>query len=133
MLEYSLLIVKAKGQFLLCKRSIDQYELAGYWSCPGGKVEVGEDPAYSAYREFLEETNISIQGSIKKVGKIKMKNYLGNVGSKIHIYLYESDEYIYPQLDYAVDGKEHSRCGYFKKDDLPYPITDELKEIIEKL
>jgi len=133
MLDVALLIVKCKDQFLLCKRSIEQNDLPGYWSCPGGYVEVGEDPAYTAYREFREETNISITGNIKKVGKTKIKNYLGKTSGKIHFYLYEDEDYVYPQLDYAIDGKEHSRCGYFKKNDLPFPITNELKEILEKL
>jgi 8-oxo-dGTP pyrophosphatase MutT (NUDIX family) len=133
MIISSLVLVKCNNKVLLCKRSLTQPSLAGYWSAPGGQVESGEDPVYTAFREFREETNLTLKNSLKKVDLIKNKNYLGKTNNKIHIFLYEVDNYIYPQLDFAVDGKEHSRCGYFDKDDLPEPISPELKKTIEKI
>jgi len=133
MIISSLILVKCRDQILLCKRSLDQKGLPGYWSGPGGVVETGEDPAYAAYREFREETNLVLKNSLKKIDIIQTKNYLGKTKIKMHVFLYETDNFLYPQLDLAIDGKEHSRCGYFKYDDLPEPMTDELKLTIKKI
>ena len=72
MLDVALLIVKCKDQFLLCKRSIEQNDLPGYWSCPGGYVEVGDtvwirypnDEGFEVTLDIINSTDISFSGSV---------------------------------------------------------------------
>ena len=45
-----------EGCILLLSRKKPPY--VGYWTVPGGKVEVGEHPADTAVRELFEETGI---------------------------------------------------------------------------
>ena len=42
-----------------------------------------------------------------------------------------SDE-VLPNLEKAKDGHEHTKCGYFSKDELPQ-TTDKLKKVLEIL
>jgi len=108
MSESAGIIVKVNDEILLCKRS-ESVNHGGYWSPPMGGVEKGESPAEAAVREFKEETNISIKGTLKKI--IKLDN-------KITIFLSVKNNKIKPDLDNAKDGFEHSECGYFKDKDL---------------
>ena len=48
----------------------------------------------------------------------------------MYIYFNDSPEEIIPNLETAKDGEEHSECGYFDKDELPTPISDQLKKLI---
>ena len=56
---YNVLMVYNKGmdRLLMCNRIKDPYK--GLSNLVGGKIEIGENGIESAYRELLEETNIS--------------------------------------------------------------------------
>lgn len=56
---YNVLMVYNKGmdKLLMCKRLKDPYK--GLSNLVGGKIEIGETGIEAAYRELLEETNIS--------------------------------------------------------------------------
>jgi len=56
---YNVLMVYNKGmdRLLMCKRIKDPYK--GLSNLVGGKIEIGETGIKAAYRELLEETNIS--------------------------------------------------------------------------
>ena len=66
------IIVKVNNKILLCKRS-ESSNYGGYWSPPMGGIEKGESPLEAAVREFKEETNINIQGRLKKILKLDDK------------------------------------------------------------
>lgn len=59
MIEYNLVFVlnKEKNHVLMCLREKDPYK--GLYNLIGGKIEKNETHLESAYRELLEETNIS--------------------------------------------------------------------------
>jgi 8-oxo-dGTP diphosphatase len=44
----------------------------GFWSLPGGSIEVGEEPRVAAERELLEETGI-VAGLAHHVGDFELK------------------------------------------------------------
>lgn len=54
------LIHNEKGELLLLRRSLQDSVLPGQWDIPGGTLEDGEDPAFGAQRETLEEAGLHI-------------------------------------------------------------------------
>ncbi|KGX87621.1 NUDIX hydrolase [Pontibacillus marinus] len=56
---YNVLMIYNKGldKLLMCKRLKDPYK--GLSNLVGGKIEIGESGSEAAYRELLEETNIT--------------------------------------------------------------------------
>lgn len=120
--RFSGILVNCDDKFLLCKRSPNQSS-PNIWSVPGGGVEYGEKPKETAIREFYEETNIDLSNevdSIKLIGVFNTHNKNGDVKGLMYIYYYKSDVELYPDLDMAKDGHEHSECGYFNLMDLPF-------------
>ena len=107
-------LVKYNNQLLLCKRNTSG-SYPGMWSMPAGKVEEGELTQDAARREFLEETNFDIQDKeLTFIGVIPRYTRDGKkVKGFMYVYLLEVDSPIIPDLENAIDGEEHSECGYF--------------------
>lgn len=116
-------IVRSGNKILLCKRNNDN-SLPGYWSIPAGNIESGETPLEAAYREFFEETNISIDN--------KTLTFVGVV-QNLYIYLLDSNEKLHPDLNLAQDGDEHTECGYFGKNELPEPMVPQFTRLVKTL
>lgn len=131
--RYAGVIVRSNNKVLLCKRNTKK-TLPGFWSIPAGKVEKGESPKETAYREFLEETDLQINGDIEFVSVIKRYTRDGTkVKGMMYCYLLDTNEEIFPDLKNAEDGDEHTDCGYFEKTKLPQPITEQLNKILNIL
>jgi 8-oxo-dGTP diphosphatase len=117
--RFSGILVKCNDKVLLCKRS-DDNTLPGVWSIPGGGIEDGESPEQAARREFYEETNHKVSGDLNLIGFIDRFNKDGSfLKGFMYVYSLEVNEEIYPDLEGAKDGGEHTECGYFGVDDLP--------------
>lgn len=131
--RYAGIIVKCKDEVLLCKRN-NEGSLPGVWSIPAGKLKKTESAVLGAKREFFEETNILIEKDIKLVGFINRKTRDG-VSNKglLYVFLVNVDEKIYPDLDSAKDGFEHTECGYFGENDLPMNKNDQLYMLIKNI
>lgn len=132
--RYGGILVKCKNEVLLCKRNKFGSNL-GSWSIPAGKLNKNELPFLGAKREFFEETNIVSLEKIKLCGVInrKTKDNLKNKGL-MYVYLMEVDEKIYPDLNMAKDGNEHSECGYFTlKNNLIEDKNDQLYLLIKNI
>ena len=130
MKKYAGIIVRCNNKVLLCKRNAEG-SLPGFWSCPGGKMEEGETSKEAAIREFMEETDLSIFGEVKFIGAIKRYTRDGKeLKGLMYCYLLDVEEEIYPDLDNAKDGDEHTECGYFLKEDIPKPITKQFEKLI---
>lgn len=71
-----------KDSFLLTLRNVSPKK--GYWSLPGGKVELHENPWSAAVRETLEEIGVDIKGKHKLMGKLFDKKE----GVLVYIYIY---------------------------------------------
>ena len=131
MKRYAGIIVRCNNKVLLCRRSSDS-SLPGHWSCPAGTLEEGENPMECAVREFMEETDLPVLKEPTFCGIIKRTNRDGTkVKGGLYCYLYDVDEEIYPDLDSAKDGDEHTECGYFGKDELPSPMTEQFDKLLK--
>lgn len=130
MKKYAGIIVRCNNKVLLCKRN-NEGSLPGFWSCPGGKMEEGETPKEAAIREFMEETDLPIYGNINFAAAIKRYTRDGQtVKGLMYCYLLDVEDEIYPDLDSAIDGNEHTECGYFSKEEIPTPITKQFNKLL---
>lgn len=131
MKKYAGIIVRCNNKVLLCKRNAEG-SLPGFWSCPGGKMEEGETSKEAAIREFMEETDLSIYGEVNFIGAIKRYTRDGkDLKGLMYCYLLDIEEEMYPDLDSAIDGDEHTECGYFGKNQIPSPITKQFEKLIK--
>jgi len=132
--RYSGVIVKCGDEVLLCKRNATG-ELPGQWSIPCGHLENGEHPMDGVKREFKEETNYTLDNDLKLVGFVKRYNREGlEVKGLMYVFMMETDEPINPDLENAKDGEEHTECGYFKLENLPFDNkSDQLCKLIMRL
>ena len=131
MKKYAGVIVRKEDNCLFCKRNADMSKFAGEWSIPGGSVEKGEGIPQAAQREFYEETNVELDTPIYFLGVIKRMNREGTK-QKGMMYVFGTDveDEINPDLENAIDGEEHTECGYFSMNDLPQPMNETLQEFV---
>ena len=97
----------------VCPHTKKKVEYGGYWSIFCGAVEENEAYHVAAHREILEETGLDLD---------KSKFIHRELVRDLRLYTYELDEMVYPVLNY-----EHTEWGYFGIDEIPTPITDEMK------
>ena len=131
--RYVGVIVKHGEKFLICKRKSEGI-IPGMWSIPAGKIEMGEDVQSAARREFIEETSINIDNeNLKLVGMIPRYSRDGKrMKGLMYTYMIEVDTPSYPNLGEAIDGDEHSECGYFSVEEMkPLSIDAFLYSLFE--
>jgi len=58
----------------------------GAWSIPKGEMDEGEDAAFAARREFLEETGCFLSGPLKPLGDIRQRG-----GKRVTAFAVEGD------------------------------------------
>ena len=131
MKKYAGVIVRKDDKCLFCKRNANLKNFGGEWSIPGGKVEPDEEIPNAAQREFQEETNHHLTTPTYFLGVIKRMNREGTKQKGVmYVFGTDVDEEIHPDLENALDGEEHTECGYFGVDDLPSPMDESLKEFV---
>lgn len=132
--RYTGVLVKVGDEVLLCKRS-NKGSLPGVWSIPAGKIEDEESPSAAAKREFFEETNNDINGSLKLIGFVNRSSRDGSeYRGLMYVFLYEPKDRVIPDLDNAKDGDEHTECGYFTLENLPFEDkNDQLFKLIQNI
>lgn len=130
MKESAGIIVKVKDKCLVCQRASENTE-PGKWAIPMGGIEPNEDPKDAAYREFIEEMGVEITDDIVSVGKINRYNRLGIQKSILHVFLYETNQKVIPNLENAIDGFEHSQCQYMGKNEISeLYMSNGIKELL---
>ena len=119
---FSGVMIKCKNKVLLCKRSDDlpDHLLPGYWSVPSGYVEPAEEIKTAAIRETFEETKIKLNEEDVKF--LSAFSTFDNTGV-FYDYVCEIETEIAPVVDF-----EHSDWGYFGINEIPTPITDEMRK-----
>lgn len=132
--RYSGVLLKHGDKVLLCKRSSKE-SMPNQWSLPSGHIEGKELPSDAALREFYEETNIKLEDKLNLIGFInKYKNDGVTKRGLMYVFSTETKKEIEPNLERAKDGHEHSKCGYFSKEDLPVNKNNkQLIDIIKKI
>ena len=121
-------IIIESGRILLVERGREP--LKGYWSLPGGVLEVGEKLAEGVRREILEETGLEIEPiSVVEIFERIMRDDAGVA------------EYHYVLIDYICrvtggalkPGDDVSRALWVERALLPqFQITEGTLEVIEK-
>lgn len=116
------------GSILLVERGTEP--LKGYWSLPGGVVEVGERLDEAIRREVLEETSLHVKAaSIFEIFERIIRDAEGR------------PEYHYVLVDYVCTVNEAEPaaasdvCGvaWVSRDELPrYRLTEGTLEVIER-
>ena len=131
MKKYAGVIVRKGDKCLFCKRNADMSKFPGEWSIPGGSVEKGEEILHAAQREFYEETDYELETPINFLGVIKRMNREGTK-QKGMMYVFGTDvkDEIHPDLENAIDGEEHTECGYYGIDELPEPMDETLRDFV---
>ena len=94
---------------------------AGTWNVPKGHIQIGEEPLAGSVREFTEETQIVLNGIPELV-----KTYKKDDGGEFYLYVLKGRTKFNARIDH-----EHNDWGYFNVNDLPEPIDDWVKEVIE--
>jgi ADP-ribose pyrophosphatase YjhB (NUDIX family) len=117
--RYVGVIVKYEDKFLICKRN-DESLGQGEWSIPAGKVDGDEKLEFSAKREFFEETAININNfELEFAGIIPRYTRDGSkMKGLMYTYIINVDKQLIPDLEEAIDGSEHTDCGYFTLNDM---------------
>lgn len=117
--RYVGVIVKCGDKFLICKRN-DESLGQGEWSIPAGRIEHGEEIKISARREFFEETSININNlELEFAGIIPRYTRDGSkMKGLMYTYIINVDKQLIPDLEEAIDGHEHTDCGYFTINDM---------------
>lgn len=131
MKEYAGVVVRANNKCLMCKRAPFHNFLPNVWSIPSGHMEKNETPREAAIREFVEETNMEVK-NLKYVSKIVNENDSGTPESIMYIFVMDLFDEVLPDLEGAIDGNEHSECGYFTEDNLP-TTTQKLNKVLRIL
>jgi len=122
-------IIQYGDKVLMCKRAENKV-YGGQWSIPLGHVENNESPINGCIREVFEETNIKLSGDVKLIDIITKDN-----GTIIYVYYKDSGKELIPDLENAKDGHEHSECGYYSYDELPFENEedDEIYKVITRV
>lgn len=130
--RYAGVIVKHKNKVLLCKRN-NEGSNPGVWSIPAGKLNKQENPKVGAKREFYEETNIKLNDEIKLCGFVSRKTRDNSKDKGLmYVFFNESNTEKTPDLIKAKDGSEHTECGYFSLENLPFEDQNEQLAILIK-
>ena len=104
------------GKHLLCLG-----ESSGKWHVPKGHLQKGETPVEGSVREFIEETQISLNGIPDLLHSWDSK------GGTFHLFKLEGNKKFKPVLNH-----EHTDWGYFNANDLPSPMNEELEKVIKQ-
>jgi 8-oxo-dGTP pyrophosphatase MutT (NUDIX family) len=117
------IVVRWKGQILLCKRTDN-----GLWGLPGGGIEEGEEPLDAAVRELREETGLSLdREAFVYIGVSISEPNPAKADSKVGCgvdYLVDLDWLIEPTIEIA--EREMSDYEWIDQDDILKYATDML-------
>lgn len=113
----------ARGRLLLVR-----HRLHG-WSCPGGHVEPGEDPAQTATRELMEETAIAATACRDPLTITSSLGCARTPGAR-----HWTVGYLFTVTsDVPSRAEPRQPLRWFPLDALPLPRTDDIDEVASHL
>jgi len=120
------LVMTASGEFLLTKRTSKAHYLGGHWSVPSGEVNVNvlESMEDCARREFFEETTHQIPSDAKLTC---IDRYFAD-DRMYFLFLYTVKKRFFVKIDW-----EHEDVNWFRKDNLPQPISSQIFDAIHRI
>lgn len=133
--RYAGVAVKHKNKILFCKRNT-KGDYPGIWSIPGGTMEPDESPIETARREFYEEMAVDIDDqNLTQIGVIPRYSRDGKkLKGEMYVFKMEPETKITPDLSIAIDGSEHTECGYYTLEEMPVSkIGNNLHELLKKI
>lgn len=84
-----------RDEVLLLRRA-PQERFPGLWELPGGKADPGETPGQALARELAEESGLSINGPLRRVGPARRR--VTPTGKRICEFVYEVKVHGIPAL-----------------------------------
>jgi len=129
----ALVVKENTKEFLLIRRGSEPNK--GFWSLPGGKIEFGEPIIEALKRELKEEANVSVENNPILISTLDI---VGKSQTEIPSYHYLVIEYL---VEISQESAKSSKAGSdvdqikwttFNELHNLSPLTDNLKEIIEK-
>ena len=82
-------------------------------------------------RTEIDDGPTDIDGDIESYGKINRYNKLGVQKSVLHVFTYETNQKIVPDLENAMDGFEHTQCQYMGRNEIDnLYMSNGIKEIL---
>src|SRR5678810_26456 len=82
----------------------------GAWSIPKGEINSDEDLETAAKREFLEETNVAVDGPLLNLGSVRLKS-----GKLLHAWAVETDPDLTPFASNLFEMEWPPRSGRKQK------------------
>ena len=121
-----ILTMTTSGEFLLTKRTSKAHYLGGHWSVPSGEVNVNvlESMEDCARREFFEETTHQIPSDAKLTC---IDRYFAD-DRMYFLFLYTVKKRFFVKIDW-----EHEDVNWFRKDNLPQPISSQIFDAIHRI
>jgi len=117
------------GKLLVIQRSDSRRIFASHWEIPGGKVESLEDPNNAIIREVKEETNLDARIILPYNVWNDIMEFEGEKENNIDIdFLLKVEDISKLKIE---EGK-HINCKWISIDELPTPMTPQMKATIIK-
>lgn len=112
-------LIEHQDKILLIRKNYGDLK----WNLPGGGINRNETPAEAAIREVKEEVGIKL-ADVREIG-----NYTGtSYYEKDTLYIFHATT---EKPDFRVDGIEIRKADWFKFDDLPEFLSDDVKRVVE--
>ena len=121
-------LLKNEDEILILKRSKHVGSFQGYWSCISGYLEEGEDPLQTAYREVIEETQVTKE-------KITSHTYAGPFYPEAEDVIFEAHWFLLETTTKEITlDWEHDLCQWINPKNLfDYKVVPWLPTLIDHL
>jgi len=119
-------VLNEENKILLTQRALDDSYLPGYWECPGGKLDQGQDLNNAREREVLEETGLLIRLTHPFVYADSYIVSSGKYAGLPYICLFGISESLGGKLKLSAEHKDFNWVTY--EEALDFELTPEVRK-----